>query len=327
MTKHAIPFALLLALAACDGSSPNPVNGTRDPETEEPETPVVENDIPEELRLNVTGIGYAAGDPDDPDDDVLTVEGIGLDASPFTAEYARNPALDVQGYQAFSNQEDRLSRIYVAVAATSADGAVRAGSVGDGGQINRFFRGNFYERLVPLTRPAVTDGNGQVSYAGTYAGITNLDDLDQDQRLPPEPGDPPEALPSQPRQTVGKVFLNIDFADNKVDGTIYDRQFTDGKRLDSLALVDADLDENGEFVGVVEFAGRPDLGTQGTHGGIVGGTNASSVAGVIALDNIFNPDDGDPEDGTFDREVGTFVLPRCGTDGAPDLCDGLGDID
>jgi hypothetical protein len=331
MFKQALPLAMLLALAACEGSSPNPVNGTRPPDdTTDPGDgggEVVDNAIPEALALNVTGIGIDKGDPADPDDDVLTVEGIGLDDSPFTARYRRNAALDVDGYQAFSSQSDRLDRMYVAVSAEGPNGEVRAGSISDGGQVNRFFRGNFYERLVPLTRPSVSDGNGQVSYAGFYAGVTNLSDLDQDQRLPPRPGDPPEALPSQPRQTTGKVFLNVDFADNKVNGTIYDREFTDGKQLDSLALIETDLDDNGEWIGEVEFAGRPDLGKQGDHGGILGGTNASAAAGVIQLDNLFDPDEDDPDDGTFDREVGTFVLPRCGTPAAPDICDGLGDLE
>ena len=331
MIKQALSLAVLLALAACDGSSPNPVNGNRPGDIGDGgdggDGEVQPNVIPEVLAQNVTGIGIDRGDPNDPNDDVLTVEGLGLDDSPFTAQYARNPALDANGYTAFSTQDDRLDRIYVAVTKEGPNGEVRAGSVSDGGQINRFFRGNFYERLVPLTRPSVSDGNGQVSYAGDYAGVTNLSDLDQDQRLPPQPGDPDEALPEQPRQTVGKVFLNVDFADNKVNGTIYDRAFTDGKPLDSLALIEADLDDNGEFIGEVEFAGRPDLGKQGDHGGIIGGTNASAVAGVIHMDNIFNPDDQDEDDSEFDREVGSFVLPRCGTATAPDLCDGLGDID
>lgn len=331
MFKQAFPLALVLALSACDGSSPNPVNGTRETTADAgdggdgDETTV--NGIPEVLAQNVTGIGLNDGGTADTSDDVLTVEGLGLDDSPFTATYVRNVKADVPGYQAYSQQTDRLDRIYVAITATSPNGEVRAGSVSDGGQINRFFRGNFYERLVPLTRPEVTDANGQVSYAGYYAGVSNLSDLDQDLALDLQLGDPVEARPRQPRQTEGKVFLNVDFSDNKVNGTIYDRQFTDGAALPSLALIEGGLDDNGEFAGDVEFSGRPDLGKQGDHGGIIGGENASAVAGVIHLDNIFNPDDADPLDDAFDREVGSFVLPRCGTADAPDICNGLSDLE
>lgn len=328
MFKHALPLVALLALAACEGNSPNPVNGGQRPDDptnpDGPDTTPV--GIPEELAQNVTGIGYDAGDPNDPNDDVLTVEGVGNDDSPFTAVYARNQALDVEGYSAFVAQNDRLDRIFVAVAADSPNGEVRAGSVADGGQFNRFLRGNFYERTGPYTRPAVTDGNGLVSYAGHYAGVTNLSDLDQDQRLPVDPNDPPEVQPQQPRQTTGKVFVNVDFSDNKVNGSIYDRQFTDGKQLASVTLIESDLDDNGEFAGTVEFSGRPDIGGQGNYGGILGGENASAVAGVIVLDNLFVPDENDPEDTQFDNEVGTFVLPRCGTPDASTICDGLGDL-
>jgi len=329
MYKHVLFLAALAALAACgnNNSSPNPVNGN-DPgaPAADPIDGVEQLTIPEELAINVTGIGFSDNDPDNPLDDVLTVEGLGQDNAPFTAVYTRNPALDVEGYSAFSSQDDRLDRMYVAIAGEGPRGEVRAGSVADGGQFNRFFLGNFYERRGRFTRPDVTERNGLVSYAGLYAGVTNLGDLDQDQRLPLETDDPIETAPQQPRQTTGKVFLNVDFADNQVNGTIYDRQFTDGKSLASLDLINAELNENGEFIGEVEFSGSPETGGQGSYGGILGGENASAVAGVIALDNIFNPEEGDPEDSDFDREVGTFVLPRCGSRNASDICDGLGDL-
>ena len=329
MFKHALPLVALLALAACEGSSPNPVNGdepadtgTTDPGDGEP----TREGIPEELAINVTGVSFAVGNPTDPLDDTLTVEGVGADNTPFSAVYSRNAALDVEGYSAFVSQDDRLDRMYVAVAGASPNGEVRAGSVADGGQFNRFFLGNFYERTGDFSRPAVEDANGLVSYAGTYAGITNLSDLDQDQRLDLEPTDPIELAPDQPRQTRGKVFLNVDFADNRVSGSIYDREFTDGKQLRSVDLIDAELDDNGEFLGEVEFSGDPDNGRQGSYGGILGGENATAAAGVISLNNIFDPDENDPEDSEFDREVGTFVLPRCGTPSASDICEGLGDL-
>lgn len=325
MFKHALPLVAVLALAACEGSSPNPVNGTGVPDDTGTDPDVDPVGIPEELAQDLDGIGFDIGDPNDPSDDTIIVEGVNLDDTPFQTVYSRNQALDVPGYSAFVAQDDRLDRIFVAVAAESPDGSVRAGSVSDGGQFNRFFRGNFYERDGAFTPPNVDENNGLVSYAGLYAGITNLDDLDQDQSLPNDPTDPGETRPIQPRQTTGNVFVNVDFADNAVNGTIYDRQFTDGKQLASLTLIPTELDENGEFIGDVEFSGRPDVGDQGEYGGIIGGEEGSSLAGVLVLDNIFVPDESDPEDTQFDAEVGTFVLPKCGTDGESDICDGLGD--
>lgn len=339
MLKQASLFALLVALAACTGSSPNPVNGNQSGGDDDDGgdgpgggTPP-EIAVPADILQNIENVTFDAGDPNDPTDDVIVVTGLAGDGSPVDTTYSRNPALDVQGYQAFAIQDDRLDPIYIGMAATADDGSVRAVAVSDGGQFNRFFRGAAYERLTPLTRPAVTDDNGQVSYAGFYAGVTNLDAVSNDQRIPLQPGDPQAAEPRQSRQTEGRVFINVDFSDNQVRGTIYDRQFTDGLALPDLTLVDADLDEEGQFTGVVEFAGDPGQGTQGTHGGIIGGTDASGLAGGVNLTNLFNPNDPTtytPEaqalDSGLDNESGVFVLPRCGTPTAPAICNGLGDL-
>src|SRR6056297_1891980 len=105
MTKHALLLAALVALAGCDGNGPNPVNGGIPGVPDAPGVPTPgEVLIPEELAINVTGVGFAANDPNNPLDDVLTVEGIGADDAPFTAVYNRNASLDVEGYSAFSSQ-------------------------------------------------------------------------------------------------------------------------------------------------------------------------------------------------------------------------------
>lgn len=317
-------IAACAALAACaSGDGSNPVTGgdggDTDPGGNDGE--LIDNEITEALAGDLQRIAYDPGDPADPDDDTLVVELSALDQSPVLAEYERNSALDVPGYVAFSVQDDPLDRIFVAYAATSEDGSVSAGVAGDGGQFLKFFSGAFYERHGDFSMPTT----GLVSYAGSYVGITNLNDLDQDQRLPIPPGTDPSLYPYQPRVTTGSIFLNVDFDDNAVNGAIYDREFTDGDPLDNVYLVDGEIDANGEFLGTTEMADTNGPITTGSFGGIFGGIDASSVAGVVALDTIFLPDDA--RESSFDKERGIFVLPRCGTPTSPAICDDVDDFD
>lgn len=264
------------------------------------------NPVPASLAKSVERIKYDAAA------DELIVEIKSLDDAPFTVNYERNRELDVPGYRAFSVQDDPLDRMFVAVAATGADGAVEAAAISDGGQFNRYFSGTYYKRNsgnVPTT--------GQVSYAGHYAGITNLNAAG-DHLLPVAPGTDPALLPAEPARTTGRAFLNVNFDDGAVNGVITDRRFVDGGTLTDLALVDGEIDENGEFLGNVEFDGQPN-GDIGDFGGVFGGRDGAAVAGTVALDNIFLPDD--PRDSDLDAEVGVFVLPRCNQPGAPAICD------
>ncbi|WP_116082874.1 hypothetical protein [Tropicimonas sp. IMCC34011] len=348
MVKQAIPIALMILLAACGGGDgSNPVNGDRvsdedngegpgaeDPGPEDPgETPDLdENTIPDALAQNLRSIAYDPGDPADPGDDTLTVEMNALDADRILATYDRNAALDVAGYRAFSVQDDALDRIFVALAARSSDGSVQAVVAGDAGQFTDVYQGGYYERVGDYAKPT----EGQVSYAGNYAGVTNLADADQDQRMPVPPGTDPALVPQQAAQTTGSVFINVDFGDNAVNGAIYDRRFVDGpfadQELETVFLADGDLDDSGVFLGTARM--RDEDGVPfgaGTFGGTIGGENSEGLAGVVALDTIFIPEDPREEiSGTFDRETGIFVLPRCGTADAPAICtdvDSLEDID
>lgn len=308
MFRNWVSIGLIAGLAACGGGTGNnPINGGGgggDGET-------TQNDIPEELARNLQRINYNA------DTDTLIVEISSLDSGDGEATYDRNPALDVPGYSAFTLQDDPLDRMFIALVAASTDGSVQAGVVGDGGQFNRYFSGGFYERTGPYSQPTT----GQVSYAGAYAGITNLPAAG-DNLLDPPPGTDPSLLPREPRITVGTAFLNVSFGDNSVNGAIFDRSFVDdGSTLPDVALIETELDSNGEFLGTVEFSGRPDEGEIGSFGGILGGEGATSVAGVIYLDSIYVSDD--PRNSGFENEVGVFVLPQCGTPGAPSICDDL----
>ena len=170
-----------------------------------------------------------------------------------------------------------------------------------------------YERTGDANLPTT----GLVSYAGQYAGVTNLDDLDQDQLAPIPPGTDPSLIPAQPRLTQGTVFLNVDFADGAVNGVIYDRQFTDGEALTNVQLTGSTIDANGEFIGTAEMFTSDASIVAGQYGGIFG-TNGESVGGIVQLDTIFIPED--VRDNPFDREIGVFLLPACGTPTSPAVC-------
>lgn len=267
----------------------------------------VENPVPENLAGDVSNITFDAAT------DTLKVRMNSLDDAPQTVEYRRNPALDVPGYRGFSVQDDPLDRMFVAMTAESADGSVEAAAISDGGQFNRYYSGTYFRRNsgnVPTT--------GQVSYAGTYAGVTNLN-ASGENLLPVPPGTDPALIPDEPMRTQGKVFLNVNFDDAAVNGVVTDRRLVGGGSLKDVALVDGVIDENGQFTGEAEFDGRPDDGDQGDFGGVFGGRDGAAVAGTVVLDNIFLSDD--PRNSEFDAEVGVFVLPRCNQPGAPAICD------
>lgn len=306
--------AMVLPLWGCSSGGSNPVTGgsTASTGTTGTGTTTTTNTIPSQLASNLSRISY------DPAAGTLTVEMSAQDNSNVLASYNRTPALDVPGYQAFTVQDDPLDRMFVALVAQSPDGSVQAAIVTDGGQFNEYQWGGYYESNggnIPDT--------GLVSYAGEFAGITNLNTTNGPQLLPAPAGTDPALLPGQPILTTGSIFLNVDFADNSINGLVYNHNFVDNGTLPAALagqLPDAnltltDIDADGEFLGTVEFIG--DVGTSvGSYGGTFGGVDAASVAGIVALDTIFLPTD--PRDGQFDAMVGVFVLPQCGTTGSTD---------
>jgi hypothetical protein len=346
MWKQVSLLALLVALAACEGGSPNPVNGnppTDDGGTDPEPEPLPDVIIPADIAENIESVQWDRGGPGDADDRLI-VTGLALDDGQIGGVYTRAPAEDVAGYQAFYKQDDRLDRIYVAVSGEAADGSARAVAALDGGQLDTNFSGIFYERLTPLTRPDVANQNGLVSYAGTYAAVVDVADPEQNLAAPLRPGDPP-APPTQPRTLLGKIFMNVDFADNQVGGVIYDRQWSDGSPQGDEVKIILDpgaLDENGNFGGDVRQELRPPAPTPenpfptaepprgvGSYAGVLAGENASGMAGGLVADEHIRRvnAEGAFEDTPQSSERGVWVIPRCGESGAPDLCDGLGDID
>lgn len=288
----------LLAFAACSDGSGGGSIGNGD----------TLDDVPDELKINVEAVSYNANT------ETLTLRLNGLDGGPADLRYTRNAALDVRGYQAYTHQDDPLDRHFTALVAQSNDGSVVAGAVADGGQFNRYFGGGFYQRSGTFDPP--TGSSGQVSYAGSYAGVTNIDAPGDDLLTPPGDADP-AILPAQSARVEGDIFLNVSFNDNSVNGAVTNRNLVDyGVDLPDIILIRSDIDENGAFNGDVEFD-VPDASGIGRYGGIFGGTDASSVAGTLFLEDIDNTIYG----WSGENEIGVFVLTQCGQPGDAELCD------
>lgn len=288
-------------LAACGGSGSNPVTGGdgtgADPVDPVDPTVPVTNGIPTELANNLLAVNY------DPASQTLTLELESFDAPGNPANYIRTPSMDndVAGYQAYTRQDDPLDRFFLAIAGTSANGEVRAVAITDGGQFNRFFGGSFYEQDGSYSTDRTT---GLVSYAGNYAGTTNIDA--NGANLLPVPGTtPPEILPSEPATIQGQVFINLDFSDNSINGQIFRRQFTEfpGVNLPDINLVEGVVAEDGTFLGSTEIeVGQPN----GTFGGTLGGEDGTAIAGVTSITDYTDALENE-------AEYGVFVLERCGT--------------
>ncbi len=311
-------------LAACDG---NPF-GNVPVDPVDPNAPVP--GVPVAVSRDMTAVSYENG--------VLKIDMQGISSSSEFATFDRVSALDIVNvtggpdYEAYVFQETDLTRSYLAYVATNERGNLVAVSAADGGQFNQHNGGSQFFRVTSYTKPTLGTGAeaGQFSYAGTYAGVF----------VPGEFADgsqprPPGVRPTEPWTVTGTIQINGSFSDNVVEGGIIERElfdqennqileitFDDGdptttdstidtSSLADLTLRETTLDENGQFLGNVEYWGSPD-GDVGDYAGAFGGLEASDVAGVLWL----NPISG--QSTIF--EYGVFNLPRCDLAGASPLC-------
>lgn len=313
--KYVWAVSALLGLAGCDG---NPFTG--DPSDGTDTDPPANNQavvVPADLLGNIQRVAYTPAKGATPAS--LTIAITGLDTTPVQATWVRTPALDTPGYDAFAVQEDALDRMFVGLAATSADGSV-SGTVAGSSHLNTFVSGTTYSRTGAFTPPQATGGGpatGQVSYAGNYAGILNAGDPSGSGLITPPGTTPPELVVGQPMRVTGTAFLNANFADNTVEGAIYDRVVVDtGFGLQSVILIQTGITANGTFAGSVQSPNTASSFAQGvgTYGGVFGGTDAAGVAGAISLTRV-NDATGDELKNITER--GIFVLNQCGLAGVP----------
>ncbi|MHA6326775.1 thymidylate synthase [Roseivivax sp. CAU 1753] len=323
-------LAMLIALAmlsACGegGSGDNPISRGAEEEDADPggggDTGNEDTArIPVDIAKNLASVSF------DQDTGTLLVEGIYLDDTPYEAVYTRAPALDRNGFQAYTKQDDALDRHATAYTATTATGA-RSTVAATGGPYNEYFTGVYYETSGTYSAPEVSDTTGLVAYVGRYVGLLNGSGSGED-LIPVAPGTPNEITPSQSAEVTGTVYMNADFADNRVEGSIYDREIVDtGQSLPSVVLVNTEITEAGAFTGSVEYSlqqtdptwqGISD-DTVGTYAGEFDGEDAQSIVGGVQLNQI----DGPSNQLGFENELefGAFTLEQCGTAGANDaLC-------
>ncbi|WP_293573451.1 thymidylate synthase [Phaeobacter sp.] len=268
--------------------------------------------IPENLASDVESVAYDASAG------TLVITGLSLDDTPFSASYQRRPALDRNGYLAYTAQDSSLDRHVTAYVREIEDGAF-AVAVATGGQFSYFFSGTNYGRRGGYSAPTGdVNSGGIVSYAGTYVGLLNIAG-DGGDLLPVTPGTPDDIRPEQVAEVTGDAFINADFTDNVVNGTIYNRQIeplADGAAatdVQTLDLAPGTLEANGTFTGTVSITNNGAITPVGEYGGIFAGTDATSVAGSLTAE-------GHIENAPDIEEYGIFVLGQCGTAESSDVC-------
>lgn len=305
MRKPMMALAAVFVFTACDGNPFVTTTETTDPTTT---TTVSATAVPDVLKNNLTSLTY------DPVAKTVTVAISGIDSTPDSVTYTRNLAAEASlgaGYEAYSVQEDALDRLFVAVVRESFDESVRAGVVSDGGQFNSFAWGSHYERTGNFDKPEIGTGPGagQVSYAGNYVGLDNWSGPNP--TLPP--GTDPSIQPQGPGRVTGQVFINANFSDMQLNGSVFNRAAIDldpglyptGFPLDTIVLRMTDITADGTFLGNVEPDGAPDQ-VLGQYGGLFGGVDSASLGGTLFIDEYA---------GAGTHETGVFVLTQCGMAG------------
>ena len=294
MKRFWLGATALVVVAACGRGNPFLESGdTTD-----------ESIIPELVAGDVQSFTY------DPVAQTLTVSGLDQDDTPFQAVYTRKPNLDLPGYEAYTVQESSLSR-HTTAFVQEIDG-VRAMIAVSGPQFSYYFGGSNYGRTGVYTPPDVTQAGGIVTYAGTYAGLLNGPGNGND-LLPVAPGTPIDVRPSQAADVTGDVIINADFADNSLNGTIFNRlDVDDNIQLENIDLSPTGIDANGTFTGDVTQS-TPNRADRGDYGGVFGGTGATAVAGTLFVSDHIAQFTGE-------EEYGVFVLAQCGTPNADPLC-------
>lgn len=291
MKRFWLGIAAAVALSACSGGNPF-AEGTTD-------LPTVE--VPDKLAGDLTSITY------DPVAQTLTVTGISLDDTPITAVYRRRPGLDSGGYEAYTAQDSSLDRHSTAYI-RQLDGAT-ASIVVTGGQFSHYFGGSTYGRIGAFDPPDVTPTSGIVSYAGNYIGLVNGPG-DGGDLHPVTPGTDPDILPVDAAEVTGQVLINADFADNVVNGIVYNRRLVDYNR--DLAVLDLNptgIEADGTFAGKSSQA----LQDKGDYAGVFAGVDSSAVAGTLFVEDHIDGIDNE-------EEYGLFVLAQCGTPTADPVC-------
>ena len=222
------------------------------------------------------------------DETVLSITGLPFDESPVTATYTRAAGLDVStgsglDFKAYVNNDSDRINDYIALYQTSPDGSVTVGVVGIEGY-NLGYKGEFYR----LNSEADLPSTGLVVYTGTYAGLM---DFNGDGSL---------------YRTSGDMEIDADYTDNVIKGFVSNRVIIElAEALPTLILNDTPL-VDGTFSGVAVSYDGGEVLESGSYLGLIGGTNAETVGGVI---EVTNPK-YDEANKITSRDTGVFITTR-----------------
>lgn len=283
MRQYWLSALAALALVGCGDGAPFGGTTTTTTTTTTPTTP-------ETIAGNLTSYTF------DSVNQTLIVRGISLDRTPFEAVYSRRPALDRNGYLAFTAQDGSLNR-HVTAYVLAIDGT-SAAVLGSGPHLGDVVQGATYAR--DTYDPPTT---GIIKYAGNYVGLLNGAG-DGGDLLAVAAGTPTDIQPTQAAEVTGSILITADLVDNKVAGLVYSRVFVDSPAttLENLELRETTIDGTGSFSGNVN-QGTND---RGDYAGFFGGTDSIAVAGALtASDHIASVQN--------EKEVGIFVLAKCGS--------------
>jgi hypothetical protein len=247
MNKHWLLLAALLAVAACDDSSPNPVNapgtgggiggggdgdggdgdgdgdggdggpieggGAPLPGTEEPTT---ESGIFRREARNEGGNGFAEQIAYDAETDTFAVDNLGFDGDNVFTRDDQVPNL--RQFRVYESAEffpdgatgRPISQLpHKAIYGTTPSGNLEFAIVRTGGYVDYGFGGFVYQRNAGVVLPT----SGQASYVGNYAGLRDFQGR------------------GGLEYSVGRMTMDIDFEDfndgDAVKGEIFNRSIFD----------------------------------------------------------------------------------------------------
>lgn len=288
MTKQIL--CVLAAVAGLAGCGGNPMGGSDDGGGGGGGGGGTTALIPESVSKHVgaSGLaGWTAGDA------TFSITMSAADATDLSATYARNAALDIAGYQAYSYQTTTSNRMVVALVAKA--GSAGAVTAVEGGQFSNYHGGAQVWRADVFTAPETGVGN-PYNYSASYVGLLNTG--------ADTPGGPGGTLnPTQSYRTTGTALVTADFTEMRVSGGVNGRTIAEtGTALPDIAMEETGITADGTFTDTLNRLGASGWTGAGTHAGLFGGEGASDVAVVM----VFNP----TEESTL-WEHGMIVSSNC----------------
>lgn len=298
--KHwMIPLVAAGLLTACNGDAPDvrfgpgSGGGEEAEEGEEPGqgetdgTPIAEREdaCPGSA---LTCIGDVVAVEYDSGTNILEITGLPFDETPVAATYDQ---VGVTGdFAIYMNSDPDEIDDYTALYADSPDGSVSVGVVGVDGY--RFgYKGGFYR----LNSPSALPNLELAEYSGTYRGLMDFDDG------------------TSLILTGGDMYIAADFTDNVIKGAVTGRgdivTAAGGPfSLPDIILFDTAL-VDGTFNGRAESYILEDVYETGSYVGLIGGTDAETVGGIIeVIASDVRPDiiGYDPSS----RDTGAFIVTK-----------------